>query len=162
VRSYPGKGLGMFAPRPEINRTDAEISLLFLDPGTTLYVNQTNDPWFEATTPTYVATPVSNRSLYYQPDEPVGVLACTWQSWFCNPNLPDTPSRCISVDASYESPAKRISSLWPKAQDAAAISGFIASFFDTRPDSFYSTKMSLLTSFTLTGSYQLDAIFSNR
>ncbi|KAL8932888.1 MAG: hypothetical protein Q9211_006072 [Gyalolechia sp. 1 TL-2023] len=72
-------------PVPALNRTDADITLLFLAPNTVAYTRPVLDPWFKATVPFETTDPDGTNSTLYYADQWVGVLACADQFQFGNP-----------------------------------------------------------------------------
>ena len=80
-----------FSPIPELQRSDADVTLVFLSSNTIIFAEEVHDPWYSARRPGYVIRSSSNDSVtkqtYFQ-DAPAGVLGCTMQEQYCNPNLP--------------------------------------------------------------------------
>ncbi|KAL9620020.1 MAG: hypothetical protein Q9160_005397 [Pyrenula sp. 1 TL-2023] len=72
--------ISTFDPVPAFNRSDADVSLIFLQ-NRMGYREPVTDPWFNAT------QPLQSDSPYYASALPwsVGVLGCTEQYRFCNP-----------------------------------------------------------------------------
>jgi hypothetical protein len=90
-----------FAPVSELNRTDADINIMFLYQKKELeYSKPVNDPWFEANTPVtreYETDDINNGTKFknvtvYTPSSPVLPLACTFQYQFCDPNASSGPN----------------------------------------------------------------------
>ncbi|KAF2275861.1 uncharacterized protein EI97DRAFT_442849 [Westerdykella ornata] len=87
---------GFFDPLPELfqdkdgSLPDRNLDLFFLSAPGVVYQYEVDDPWFSAHVPSnfssmfdtdYNGTPLFTR------DEPAGVIACTSQVQYCNPNL---------------------------------------------------------------------------
>ncbi|KAL8705019.1 MAG: hypothetical protein Q9201_001864 [Fulgogasparrea decipioides] len=70
---------------PALNRTDADITLMFLAPNTVTYVSPVFDPLFKATLPYNTTDFDGKNATLYTPDHWVGVLACADQFQFRNP-----------------------------------------------------------------------------
>ncbi len=93
---------GSFLPIPQLNRTDADVNLLFLMKAA-YFVSPVNDPWFlaqEAMASLFQNENGSwtNISFYYS-RSPVSVLGCTEQFQWCNPNI-DGSERCTELTGS--------------------------------------------------------------
>lgn len=71
-------------PIPELNRTDADIVIMFLAQNNVAYAEPVDDPMFSA----HRALGFGQVSslTYYQADWFVNVMACTDQFQYCNPN----------------------------------------------------------------------------
>jgi hypothetical protein len=129
-----------------LGRSDAIVSLIFLDTDLVLYDHPTDDTWFSATTLVFDAiakTPkVSpNAPTYnqYFPDEPVGVLGCATQRFFCNPDMPDT--ECVNSLHRNKS-VFAIERAWPNPQDQDQVYSIFATTYQFsmgkgQPDAFY-------------------------
>lgn len=80
----------------EGNRPDRDLWLFYLTAPGVVYHHQVDDPWFSAHTPTNFSNiligPLHGASFFVR-DEPAGVIDCTSQVQYCNPNLPED-SRC--------------------------------------------------------------------
>jgi hypothetical protein len=68
-----------FNPRPELNRTDADVTLLVLR-NRIQYIHPVSDPFFQATTKQL-------PGLFYTSDSPLSTIACTEQYQLCNSRL---------------------------------------------------------------------------
>lgn len=84
------KNMDSFVPIPELNRTDADVNILFLRQEMGMqYTNPVNDPWFEANTPkiktTTSSTGIPRNATYYVPDFPISVVGCAMQYQWCDP-----------------------------------------------------------------------------
>lgn len=82
--------LSNFAAIEELNRTDADVALLFLL-SSMFYIDPVEDPWFQATTKVpYIGTVFinsigANSSMeVYAPDANASVMGCTQQFQYCN------------------------------------------------------------------------------
>ena len=76
---------------PQLNRTDADVLLLFLVNWTPTFVQPVHDPWFQALVPS--EQPLEGgaetgvfKVEYYTPSEPVTVLGCSQQMQWCTSN----------------------------------------------------------------------------
>ncbi|KAG8526380.1 uncharacterized protein KY384_000373 [Bacidia gigantensis] len=92
--SYSGQAQQTWYPIPELNRTDADVTIMFLAPNTVSYLSPVYDPWFHATTPTNLSSGDLNMTNYL-PDYTVGVLACADQFQLCNP----VNNKCTNLTA---------------------------------------------------------------
>ncbi|KAL8725056.1 MAG: hypothetical protein Q9166_007587 [cf. Caloplaca sp. 2 TL-2023] len=72
-------------PIPALNRTDADITLIFLAPNAVSYIRPVLDPWFKATLPFETTDLNGINGTRYSADQWVGVLACADQFQFGNP-----------------------------------------------------------------------------
>lgn len=70
-----------WAPIPELLRTDADVTVIFLAQGLLPYESPVWDPWFMATTP-FSRSVTTNHSLYIE-DALVRVLGCADQFQIC-------------------------------------------------------------------------------
>lgn len=156
-----------FSPVAELQRTDAQVSLIFLDQSNILYFNQTDDPWFKATTliegeaPALVAT--GTQLKWYKPDDPPSALGCASKLLLCNS---DSPSDCANSAVGGEQFIKNLTTLWPDKEESAAVLGLTMAYkkIFTGPELFYSLPgmPSLLSRFTLLSSTQTDTLPSNQ
>ncbi|KAH8696936.1 hypothetical protein GQ44DRAFT_733494 [Phaeosphaeriaceae sp. PMI808] len=148
-----------FTPIPQLDRSDAQVSLLFLDASDVINRNKTEDPWFAATT----RGPYDGIKVYVA-DEPSGVLGCATQRFWCNPQLPED-TRCINF---FEAGGMdHLSKLWADPVDRAIVRGAMAPLNNKQSsllEAFYRIPglPSLLSRVTLIGPFQLDEIPSNR
>lgn len=87
-------------------RTDADVSLFFLETNSVWYESPVNDPFYLATTeiPTFTVEGVEFH--YYKADQYVSVLGCTDQHQFCNP----ATGKCTELTASNRA-VKEISAI---------------------------------------------------
>ncbi len=84
----------MFLPIPQLNRSDADVTLFFLSSQGIIFTRETNDPWYSAhRLGSYHALNFNNMSdITFLADDLVSVLGCTDQIQLCNPNLPTNSS----------------------------------------------------------------------
>jgi hypothetical protein len=74
----------VWIPAPQLNRTDADVSLFFLAPNSIEYDSPVDDPWFSA----HRETNVTRNGVFYEwffTDYFIHVLGCVDQYQFCNP-----------------------------------------------------------------------------
>jgi hypothetical protein len=72
--------MSAFDPISELNRSDADVTLLFLT-NRVAYTGEVKDPWFKATSQGNTSWGFEN---VYFPDETVSGIGCTEQFQFCN------------------------------------------------------------------------------
>jgi hypothetical protein len=75
-----------FVPIKEMNRTDADIILVFLM-NKAVYTQPIVDPWFDSRVPEEWTFDGQNVTLF-APRQPVSVLGCADQTEVCNPAMP--------------------------------------------------------------------------
>ncbi|KAF2445487.1 hypothetical protein P171DRAFT_443143 [Karstenula rhodostoma CBS 690.94] len=148
---------------PELNRTDAIISLLFLDPTDMVYREKVEDPWFAATTnaPEWLQEVVKELGLGFEslhvPDEPATVIGCTSQVFYCNTKT----GLCANLYKS-ESQLESVAPIWPESNDFKAFIGYLSTnnVMLATPGSFYDYQglPNMLARFTLEGPMQWDAV----
>ena len=73
-----------FQAIPQLQRSDADVSLLFLAQNVS-YTGPIEDPWFYATTPIALIDGQTQTFYGTAPDSPVSVVGCTEQHQLCNP-----------------------------------------------------------------------------
>lgn len=80
-----------WTPIPALHPVDADIHLAFLSAPEIHYSAPINDAWFSARTNTSEISNLKSRTKFaaFIQDEPLGVMACTHQVQYCNPNLPE-------------------------------------------------------------------------
>lgn len=88
-------GVNKYFPIPALSLNDADIHLAFLSAPELRFAAPVKDPWFSAQTGASDLHNTDNNEKFksYVQDEPAGVLACTHQVQYCNPNLPEN-ERC--------------------------------------------------------------------
>jgi hypothetical protein len=111
-----------FTPIPEIQRTDADVSLFFLSSNTVTSPVPINDPWYAShqTVPGYRLNfnGWGNLSVgAYFADETASVLGCAKQYQIC---LPGTPNKCSRMGGKQEL-SYLLESLAPSEQQLARI-----------------------------------------
>ncbi|KAH8722812.1 hypothetical protein GQ44DRAFT_828694 [Phaeosphaeriaceae sp. PMI808] len=84
-------------PIKELNRTDANLSLLWLRLEESVqYPKPINDPWFEAKTPIVrevrISDSVVQNVTIYIADYPISVLGCVTQHQLCDPSTGSSPT----------------------------------------------------------------------
>ncbi|KAH7069821.1 hypothetical protein BKA63DRAFT_519622 [Paraphoma chrysanthemicola] len=90
-------------PIPELNRTDADVHLLYLTQEMGLqYSKPVNDPWFTANYPVTRETGVSpgkwkNITVYSPGLWPMNTMACAQQFQWCDPNTGTTDPMCTQL-----------------------------------------------------------------
>ncbi|KAL8872035.1 MAG: hypothetical protein Q9174_002268 [Haloplaca sp. 1 TL-2023] len=72
-------------PIPALNRTDADVTIMFLAPNAVTYTSPVYDPLFRATLPYNITDFGGNNNTMYTSDHWAGVLACADQYQFHNP-----------------------------------------------------------------------------
>ncbi|KAH8725985.1 hypothetical protein GQ44DRAFT_680159 [Phaeosphaeriaceae sp. PMI808] len=79
-----------YMPIPPLRLVDADLHLTFLSSPEIHYSNPINDPWFSAHRDASELNEKKTKEKFvaYLQDEPLGVMACTQQVQYCNPNLP--------------------------------------------------------------------------
>ncbi|KAK0280294.1 hypothetical protein LTR54_001095 [Friedmanniomyces endolithicus] len=90
IHKADGSG-SIWMPIPELNRTDADVTLLILAQNSIDYNVPCDDPWFSAH---QVRNDTSQT--WYVGDHYFNLLACADQHQFCNPNL-DSSKGCTSL-----------------------------------------------------------------
>ncbi|KAL9638460.1 MAG: hypothetical protein Q9164_001539 [Protoblastenia rupestris] len=90
---------GGWKPIAALNRSDADVTIVFLAPNAVKYESPVLDPFFSAITLSEPMTFSDGSSFsYYEADFAVNVLACTDQYQFCNPiNQKCTPLTGINL-----------------------------------------------------------------
>ncbi|KAK1818975.1 hypothetical protein LTR12_006663 [Friedmanniomyces endolithicus] len=90
IHKADGSG-SLWTPIPELNRTDADVTLLILAQNSIDYGVPCDDPWFSAH---QVRNDTSQT--WYVGDDYFNILACADQHQFCNPNV-DSSKGCTSL-----------------------------------------------------------------
>jgi hypothetical protein len=91
-----------FLPISELNRTNADLNLLFLFQETSVeYPKPVNDPWFEAKDPAsvtyeYQAGNIRNATVY-NPKLPISTVGCTIQHQWCSKPSPRANVTCTDL-----------------------------------------------------------------
>lgn len=85
-----------YFPIPALRLENADLHMAFLSAPELRFAAPVKDPWFSAQTGAsrlYNSDNKTQTFSSYVQDEPAGVLACTHQVQYCNPNLPEN-ERC--------------------------------------------------------------------
>jgi hypothetical protein len=88
VFALTGQGSDEWEPVSELNRTDADVTLMMLTQNAIGYLARSDDPWMPA------HTPVGDTWIG---DYLVNLLACIDQYQICNPNKGAGPSACTKL-----------------------------------------------------------------
>lgn len=80
-----------WAPIDALKLEDADVHLLFMSAPQLHYAGPVDDPWFSAHRNASELNFVKTKAKFdaWLQDEPAGVMACTQQVQYCNPNLPE-------------------------------------------------------------------------
>ena len=117
-----------FDPIPELQRDDADTTIFFLSANDIAYLAPVDDPLYSAhvQAPTTLDDPAeSGAQTFYYRDQPVGVLGCTQQFQFCNPNLRgDTGCTPLSGYYSIFDNPNITDSLWETAAQNSSFEHF--------------------------------------
>ncbi|KAF2825406.1 hypothetical protein CC86DRAFT_407618 [Ophiobolus disseminans] len=94
-----------YVPIRSLNRTDADVNLLFMRQHMALeYSRPVNDPWFEANTPKINAYETQDGTYknvtVYRPAFPISTVGCTHQFQWCDPSTGPSPT-CTALDGLY-------------------------------------------------------------
>ncbi|KAF2030442.1 hypothetical protein EK21DRAFT_100489 [Setomelanomma holmii] len=98
-----GSASPQWQPIPELNRTDADVQLLWLRQEMGMqYAQPVNDPWFQANSPVTRAFEVSpgvfkNTTAYSPGDWPLTAVACTQQFQWCDPSTSSVDPTCTDL-----------------------------------------------------------------
>lgn len=71
---------------------DSDNNILFMSAPGIFYSDPVADPWFSAQKPRNRTRSDGTVVRFWEQDEPLGVMACTEQFQYCNPNLPESKS----------------------------------------------------------------------
>ncbi|KAH8646918.1 hypothetical protein BX600DRAFT_443886 [Xylariales sp. PMI_506] len=86
----------LWIPLPEFNRTDADVTALFMSQNHISYLQPTSDPWFTAniTQGNFTGTNDGYGLMGYAPNNDLNLMMCTEQYVMCNPvtNLCSQPA----------------------------------------------------------------------
>ncbi|KAI3326299.1 hypothetical protein HD806DRAFT_552583 [Xylariaceae sp. AK1471] len=73
-----------FEPIPEILGQNRDVFIVFLSAGGVLFLNETLDPWYNATKPVSLHfLSGQDRVIAYRQDQAASTLACTYQEQYC-------------------------------------------------------------------------------
>lgn len=96
--SAAGSSWSIWDPIPQLNRTDADVTIFFLTFNDMQFVEKNDDPIFSAHTldiDTLIGVPA------YLPDHNISAMACAEQHQYCNPNIAEgAKDRCTELTAS--------------------------------------------------------------
>jgi hypothetical protein len=93
-----------------MNRTDAEINIIFLSANSIWFNNKTEDLWYNATHPVTIRTVYRSHNgeilsdfnmTQYTQDEAASPLACKVQQQFCNPQF-TRETGCTPLGAAFD------------------------------------------------------------
>lgn len=111
---------------PELSRTDADVSLFFLEAAGIGYIPQVDDPWYSAHIKGYVISTNNDSDasdpgsiLAYLQDEAASVMGCTTQIQFCYPGRTDGPE-CLPMSGLWEV-TQNIETLWANSSNETKI-----------------------------------------
>ena len=116
-------GVNEYYPIAALRRVDADVHLAFLSAPEIHFATPVNDPWFSAHKN---ASEISNQKtkekfVAYLQDEPLGVMACTQQVQYCNPNLPED-ERCEPLRGVIDPRrTERLKKIFPESSQFATI-----------------------------------------
>lgn len=84
-------GVNEWSPLDALKLVDADVHLLFMSAPEIHYAGPIDDPWFSAHKNASELNDQNTKATFsaWLQDEPVGVMACTQQVQYCNPNLPE-------------------------------------------------------------------------
>ncbi|KAI9784416.1 MAG: hypothetical protein M1816_000840 [Peltula sp. TS41687] len=82
-----GERYSDFVPRPELIRSDADHTVVFISMNSVLAAEPIDDPIFSAHRPIVTLASNRNSGIFYGADRPAGVIGCIEQYQFCNPNM---------------------------------------------------------------------------
>lgn len=103
-----GPSTGGWDPLPEINRTDADVTLIFLMQNSVSYSEPVDDPIFAAHTTLDLSMVVAGAD-YFSTDNYVSTLGCVEQYQICNPESNKcTPSMGINQVLPYLGAVKNL------------------------------------------------------
>lgn len=98
--------------KPELTRTDADVTLLFLSAPRVLYTEAINDPWYSAHRQGSRARHDDGSGIpLYEQDEPASVLGCVSQYQVCNPISPGG-RRCLPLGGMIENTRYQFNESW--------------------------------------------------
>jgi hypothetical protein len=82
-----------FVPIEPLNRSDADVNLVFLSGNGVFYLQPATDEWYKSGPAPFNRTVVSGDTQLYVPEEAASVLGCADQYQFCNSALHES-ERC--------------------------------------------------------------------
>ncbi|KAF1839011.1 hypothetical protein BDW02DRAFT_515336 [Decorospora gaudefroyi] len=88
-------GFNRWSPIPALKLVDADVHLLYMSAPEIHYSAPVKDPWFSAQKDASELNEQDTKTKLsaWKQDEPLGVMGCTQQVQYCNPNLPEN-ERC--------------------------------------------------------------------
>lgn len=78
---YSANKLSGWEPIPELNRTDADVTLFYLAHNSMVYLSPSNDPWIKA------SDPLNGTDSFYG-NPLTSLMGCIDQYQICDPNRP--------------------------------------------------------------------------
>jgi hypothetical protein len=106
--SIAGSASGIWAPIPDLNRTDADVTIFLLAFNDILFNEPNDDPVFSA----HAAKLSPLGFLAYGPDKNISAMACAEQHQYCNPAVASGKSpRCTNLTGAQL--------LWPNDEVSA-------------------------------------------
>jgi hypothetical protein len=116
-------GFNNYIPIPALRLEDADVTLAFLSAPEIHFSNPINDPWFSArkNASEIIQRESKDKFIAFVQDEPLGVMGCTQQMQYCNPNLPEA-DRCEPLRG-FNDPRRnpRVHDLFPDESHFATI-----------------------------------------
>jgi hypothetical protein len=97
--AYAEDGEQRWSPIPELNRTDADVSLVVLAQNSVVYIEPVDDPFFAAHVD-FNGLFQSRNATYYFADTYFHVLACAEQYQYCNNNSRNAEGQMKCTDLS--------------------------------------------------------------
>ena len=100
VKSHNAGPIGLtggWDPVPEINRTDADVSIIFLSQNGVTYAEPVDDPLFGAHVRLDVGALIAGTGDYFSADNYVSTMGCAEQYKVCNPNNNNKCSDAVGV-----------------------------------------------------------------
>ncbi|KAI1126267.1 hypothetical protein F5Y10DRAFT_245249 [Nemania abortiva] len=86
-----------FQPVPEILGQGRDVFIVFLSAGGVVFLDQTLDPWYYATTPVELEfLSVKSHATVYRQEQASSALACAFQEQYCMPPL-NTKGNCTPL-----------------------------------------------------------------
>lgn len=116
-------GVNEWAPIDALRVIDADVHLLFMSAPEIHYAGPVKDPWFSAQKGTSELHEKDSKAQFsaWVQDEPLGVMACTQQVQYCNPNLPEG-QRCEPLRGVIDPRASdRVKDLFPNKDQFAVL-----------------------------------------
>ncbi|ETN39471.1 uncharacterized protein HMPREF1541_05695 [Cyphellophora europaea CBS 101466] len=86
-----------WAPIPELARSDADVTLIFLAANAIKYYEANSDPFYSSNFEANAGTLLGSDVRYYIADEFVSVMGCTDQYQYCHPSSRSGPDKCTPL-----------------------------------------------------------------